>query len=115
MLFKLPRSAVKAGLKLRFGRCKRNTPTSLAAANRSFAAPISAPRASTIGLLWVPLRSAEKATRLCSGLKAAGGDCIIQKNSTRAPRRGRTPNLPDAANYEAERERGQDFEGHHHC
>ena len=54
MLFKLPRSAVKAGLKLRFGRCKRNTPTSLAAANRSFAAPISAPRAPTIGLLWVP-------------------------------------------------------------
>ena len=27
-----------------------------------------------------PLRSAEKAKRLCSGLKAAGGDCIIQKN-----------------------------------
>jgi hypothetical protein len=26
-----------------------------------------------------------------------------------------TPNLPDAANYEAERERGQDFESHHHC
>jgi hypothetical protein len=26
-----------------------------------------------------------------------------------------TPNLPDAANYEAERERGQDFERHHHC
>jgi hypothetical protein len=25
-----------------------------------------------------------------------------------------TPNLPDAANYEAERERGQDFESHHH-
>ena len=25
------------------------------------------------------------------------------------------PNLPDAANYEAERERGQDFESHHHC
>ena len=56
MRFKLRRSAVKAGLKLRFGRCKRNTPTSLAAANRSFAAPISAPRGSTIGLLSVPLR-----------------------------------------------------------
>jgi hypothetical protein len=27
-----------------------------------------------------PLRSAEEAKRLCSGLKAAGGDCIIQKN-----------------------------------
>jgi hypothetical protein len=26
-----------------------------------------------------------------------------------------TPKLPDAANYEAERERGQDFESHHHC
>jgi hypothetical protein len=26
-----------------------------------------------------------------------------------------TPNLPDAPNYEAERERGQDFERHHHC
>jgi hypothetical protein len=24
--------------------------------------------------------SAEKAAKLCSGLKAAGGDCIIQKN-----------------------------------
>ena len=55
MLFKLPRSAAKAGLKLHFGRCKRNTPASLAAASRSFAVPISAPRASTIGLLSVPL------------------------------------------------------------
>jgi SPOR domain len=27
-----------------------------------------------------PLRSAEEAKRLCSGLKAAGADCIIQKN-----------------------------------
>jgi SPOR domain len=27
-----------------------------------------------------PLRSAEEAKRLCSGLKAAGGDCVIQKN-----------------------------------
>jgi hypothetical protein len=26
-----------------------------------------------------------------------------------------TPNLSEAANYEAERERGQDFEDHHHC
>jgi hypothetical protein len=26
-----------------------------------------------------------------------------------------TPNLPEAANYEAEGERGQDFEDHHHC
>ena len=33
---------------------------------------------------WVPrigpFASAEKAARMCSGLKAAGGDCIIQKN-----------------------------------
>ena len=27
-----------------------------------------------------PFASAEKAAKLCSGLKAAGGDCIIQKN-----------------------------------
>jgi hypothetical protein len=27
-----------------------------------------------------PFASAEKATKMCSGLKAAGGDCIIQKN-----------------------------------
>jgi hypothetical protein len=27
-----------------------------------------------------PFASAEKATRMCSALKAAGGDCIIQKN-----------------------------------
>jgi SPOR domain len=27
-----------------------------------------------------PFGSAEKAAKLCSGLKAAGGDCIIQKN-----------------------------------
>ena len=26
-----------------------------------------------------------------------------------------TPNLPEAADYEAEGERGQDFEDHHHC
>ena len=54
MRFKLRRSAVKAALKLHFGCSKRNTPTSLAAAKLSFAAPISAPRAPTIVLLWVP-------------------------------------------------------------
>ena len=27
-----------------------------------------------------PFASAEKAARLCNGLKAIGGDCIIQKN-----------------------------------
>ena len=54
MRFKLRRSAVKAALKLHFGRCKRNTRASLAAATPSFAAPISAPRAPTIVLLWVP-------------------------------------------------------------
>jgi cell division protein FtsN len=27
-----------------------------------------------------PFGSAEKAAKLCSGLKAAGGDCIILKN-----------------------------------
>jgi len=27
-----------------------------------------------------PFASPEKAARLCSGLKAAGGDCIIEKN-----------------------------------
>jgi hypothetical protein len=27
-----------------------------------------------------PFASAEKAAKLCSGLKAAGGDCVIQKN-----------------------------------
>jgi len=27
-----------------------------------------------------PFASPENAARLCSGLKAAGGDCIIQKN-----------------------------------
>ena len=26
-----------------------------------------------------------------------------------------TPNLPEAADYKAEGERGQDFENHHHC
>ena len=26
-----------------------------------------------------------------------------------------TPNLPEADDYEAEGERGQDFEDHHHC
>jgi hypothetical protein len=50
------RSAPKAGRKLRFGCCKQNTPISFAAANRSFAAPIAAPRASIIGRLSVPLR-----------------------------------------------------------
>ena len=56
MRFRLRRNAVKARLKPRSGRCKRNTPTSLAAANRSFAARISAQRAPTIGFLSVPLR-----------------------------------------------------------
>jgi hypothetical protein len=53
--FKFRRSAVKAGLKPRFGRCKRNTLPNLAAAGRSFAVPISA-QAPTIELLSVPLR-----------------------------------------------------------
>jgi hypothetical protein len=52
--FKLRRSAVKAGLKPLFGRCKRNSRTSLTATNRSFVAPISAPRGSIIGLLSAP-------------------------------------------------------------
>ena len=63
MRFKLRRSAVKAGLKLRFGRCKRNTPASLAAASRSFAVPISALRGSIIGLLSVPLRRRKRRQR----------------------------------------------------
>ena len=67
------------GLKLRFGRCKQNTPSSLAAAKRSFAAPISARRASYRALVG-PFGSVEKAAKLCSGLKAAGGDCVILKN-----------------------------------
>jgi hypothetical protein len=40
MRYKLRPSAVKTELKLRFGRCKRNTQGSLAAANRSSAALI---------------------------------------------------------------------------
>jgi hypothetical protein len=63
MRFKLRRSAVKAGLKPLFGLCKRNTPTSLAATNRSFVVPISAPRGSTIGLLSVPLRRRKRRQR----------------------------------------------------
>jgi hypothetical protein len=61
--FKLRRSAVKAGLKPLFGRCKRNTRTSLAATNRSFVVPISAPRGSTIGLLSAPLRRRKRRQR----------------------------------------------------
>lgn len=71
---------MKAGLKLLFGRCKRNTTTSFAAARQSYAGPISVPGASTIGLLSVPLHRRKRPQKLCSGLKAAGGDCIIQKN-----------------------------------
>jgi hypothetical protein len=56
MRFRLRRNAAKARLKPRSGRCKRNTPTSLAVANRSFAARISAQKAPTIGFLSVPLR-----------------------------------------------------------
>ena len=56
MRFRLRRNAAKAMLKPRSRRCKRNTPTSLAVANRSFAARISAQRAPTIGFSSVPLR-----------------------------------------------------------
>ena len=56
MRFKLPLGVAKTGLTLRFGRCKRNTQISLTAANRSFAAPISAPLAFIIELWSAPSR-----------------------------------------------------------
>ena len=79
MRFKLRRSAVKAALKLHFGRYKRNTPTSLTAATRSFAAPISALRAPTIGLLSVPWIGG-RGRKVMRRAEAAGADCIVQKN-----------------------------------
>jgi len=66
MRFKLPLSGAKKGLKLRFGRCKLNTRISLTAANRSFAALISAPPAFTIELLSAPLRQ-QKGPPSCAG------------------------------------------------
>ena len=60
MRFKLRLSAAKKGLKLRFGRCKRNTQISSTAAHRSFTAPISAPPAFTIELLSAPSRQQKR-------------------------------------------------------
>jgi hypothetical protein len=78
MLFRLPPTAHGSGAF--FGRCKRNTPT-------SFAARQTIIRRADLGAGGIyyrafvgPFASAEKATKLCSGLKAAGGGCIIQKN-----------------------------------
>ena len=79
MRFKLRRSAVKAGLKPLSGRCKRNTPTSLAAANRSFAAPISVLQASTIGLLSVPLRRRKRPQSCAADYKLLAAIALSRK------------------------------------
>ena len=92
MRFRLRRSAVKAVLKPRFPRCKRNTPTSLAAANRSFAARISVHVGIYYRALIGPFASAEKAAKLCRRLRAAGGDCA--SSSRKIDIRGLTPCAP---------------------
>jgi len=79
MRFKLRRSAVKARLKPLSERCKRNTPTSFAAARQPRRADLGAGGIYYRALVG-PFASAEKAAKLCSGLKAAGGNCVILKN-----------------------------------
>jgi cell division protein FtsN len=80
MLFKLRQSAVKSGLEARFGRCKQKYPDQL----RGRQAMIRRADLGATGIhyraLVGPFGSAEEAAKLCSGLKAAGGDCIIRRN-----------------------------------
>ena len=54
-------------------------PNQLSGHQPIFVVPISTPRGYIIGLLSVHLRRRKRRQR-CSGLKAAGADCIIQKH-----------------------------------
>ena len=80
MRFKLRLSAVKAGLEPRFGRRKRDILISLAGRQPIIRRADLGAAGTYYRALVGPFASAEKAARLCSGLKAAGGDCLIQKN-----------------------------------
>ena len=79
MRFKLRRSAVKAGAQAAFRALQAKYPNQL----RGRQATI---RRADLGAgiyyraLVGPFASAAKAAKLCSGLKAAGGDCILLKN-----------------------------------
>jgi hypothetical protein len=77
------RSALKAGRKLRFGCCKQNTPISFAAANRSFAVPISAPRASTTACR--SLCVCRKGRKVVQRLKSSGRRLHYSEKLTSAP------------------------------
>jgi hypothetical protein len=70
---------VNAGLKPLFGRCKRNTPISFGRQPMIRRADIGAAGIYYRALVG-PFASEEKAAKMFSGLKAAGGDCLILKN-----------------------------------
>ena len=56
-------------------------------------------------------RAADAYLALSEALKARNTRDAVESTAVQLI----TPNLPDAAEYEAEDERGQDFEDHHHC
>ena len=80
MPFKSRPSAARLRLRRSSGRCGPNFPPSSAAASRSSAAPILAPKASITARWSAPLLRLEQAAGMCSSLKAAGGSCIVQRN-----------------------------------
>jgi len=78
--FRWPPNAARRRPTLPFGRSGPNSRTSLAGASRSCAALILVRRASTTARWSVPFASMEKAAGMCRTLKAAGGNCLIQRN-----------------------------------
>jgi len=56
-------------------------------------------------------RAADAYLPLSGALKARNTRDVLESTAVQLI----TPNLPEAADYEAEGERGQDFENHLHC
>ena len=76
MLFKLPRSAAKAGLKALQAKYPNQLSGHQPIIRRADLGGAGIYYRALVG----PFAAAEKAAKMCSGLKAAGCDCIIQKN-----------------------------------
>ena len=77
---RFPPSAARPRPRRRSARCGPSSRRSSAAASRSFAAPISAPKASIIAPWSARLPRWRRRRACAASLKAAGGNCLIQRN-----------------------------------
>ena len=80
MRFKLRRSAVKAAAQAAFRALQAKYPNQLGGRQAIIRRADLGAAGIYYRALVGPFTSAEKAAKLCRGLKAAGGDCVIQKN-----------------------------------